>query len=144
MRKHCKNFEQWIDSQYQEFDKVYKKSTALQLRVGSQRNTHYATIFNTKTKRSVCETVNMKNGNTLEQITKMNIALAWASYKGEQIPAFYEPLISFYERDEMLFRYNCREWQIIQRHPYDSEKLICACENGEIKDFKLQTFVRRV
>ena len=86
----------------------------------------------------------MKNGKTLEQITKMNIALAWASYKGEQIPAFYEPLISFYERDEVLFRYNCREWQIIQRHPYDSEKLICACENGEIANFKLQALVRRV
>ena len=88
MRKNCKTFEEWCMSQYKDFDRVYKRSSALELRVGSKRATYYATIFNTKTGKAVCETVNMRCGRSLSQISDLAIGLAWASYKGESIPSF--------------------------------------------------------
>ena len=92
MRKNCKTFEQWVDSQYQEFERVCKKSSALQLHSGCRKNTRYTIIFNIKTKHSACETVNIKNGMGIRQSIQVSTALAWASYKGEDIPEFKKPI----------------------------------------------------
>lgn len=88
MRKNCKTFEEWFMSQYNEFCKVGKLSRALEIHTGSKRTTYYATIFNTKTGKAVCETVNMRCERSLSKISTMAIGLAWASYKGESIPSF--------------------------------------------------------
>lgn len=138
MRKNVNEFWVWCASQKDEFLATWRKSKNLIYNYNEK--TGVAVISNLRTGKTASASANIQKTRGIMNV----LGLAWASYKGEQIPAFYEPLISFYEKDEVLFRYNCKEWQIIQRHPYDSEKLICACENGEIANFKLQALVRRV
>lgn len=138
MRRRCKTFEEWARSQYNEFFATWRKSKYLGYNFDSKKSV--AVIYNLRSGKTASASANLQRVYGIENV----IGLAWADYKDETIPDFWQSLSSLYDRDEILFRLNCKEWQIIQRNPHNSEELICACENGEVKSFNTSILVRRV
>lgn len=90
MRKNCKTFKEWIDSQVAEFNATYNKD--------GQAYHLSAQIWSTTLGGSVrCIIINERRNKTgfasvsakaHDDPTKIAIGLAWADYKGEEIPYF--------------------------------------------------------
>ena len=91
MRKNCKTFEQWVQSQVNEFHKISDKSDYLYL---DMRATKYSHIFLGSLKCVIVNERRAKCGyssvalNRYDDPTNIAIAVAWADYKGEEIPNF--------------------------------------------------------
>lgn len=143
MRRKCKTFEEWCHSQAKEFGAICEKAQHLGASCYSNQfnSSLKCHIINERTGRSGFSSVKIDNFN---DPTTIAIALAWADYKGEIIPSFTEALGTLYARDENLFRYQGYEWQVVQRHPYNSNEFICACENGQVKTFTAYALVYRI
>lgn len=89
MRKNCKSFEQWVDSQCAEFGAVVDGNSwhtnHLSISVYSTFSSVVGSITNERTGKIGHATVKVENH---DDPTRVVTALAWADYKGEEIPNF--------------------------------------------------------
>ena len=91
MRKNCKTFEEWCNSQYEEFMRAYKTSRALHFKFeNGGTNSLVAFIGNAKTTWCAGEKVNVTK---YDDPSKIALGLAWASYKCEPVPVFPEKIV---------------------------------------------------
>lgn len=142
MRKNCKTFKEWIQSQVDEFFATHH---------GQGHGHHlYANIWRTTLGGSVgCMIVNRKRNRTgfasvsakaHDDPTKIAIGLAWADYKGEKIPEFTVPLWKLSTLDKFIYRN--REYTYIVTNPCSPNNIIVQPENGCLYQIDRKTRVR--
>lgn len=85
MRKRCKDFIAWVVSQYDEFYAIAGKGDHLGVTVYGTSSSIVANITNDRTGKSGRASV---KADKFDDPTIIVIGLAWANYKGEEIPEF--------------------------------------------------------
>lgn len=104
MRKNCKTFEQWVRSQYDEFQTTQMNSCSerfVDSHLGMNVYTNSVNdrsvrcfIYNERRNKTGTASVKAENWDDPSMIA---IGLAWANYKGENIPNFSVTLGSITE-----------------------------------------------
>lgn len=139
MRNNCGTFNEWINSQAAEFGALQVRSDHL-----------FATVWSTPLGGSVtCMIVNDRRNKTgfasvsakkYEDPTKVAVGLAWADYKGEEIP---DLSISLYELHTMdKFKYNGETYTYLTTNPCLPDNIIVCDSQGFPFNFNRNTKVR--
>ena len=123
MRKNCKNFIQWAQSQYDELPLETAKH--LFVSVVSTTSSVIATVSNDRTGKRGHATVKTKN---FDDPTMIAVALAWTDYKGEKIPDFKVPLCHLTTSDKFI--YNGKEYRYLTSNPYTKDHVIICDYSG--------------
>lgn len=124
MRKNCKTFEEWAESQVDEFTAIKKKSKYLQIVHSVDYNSARYMICNLRNGKTGYGTVKMANFANYAVV----IALAWANYKGEKIPDFRVPLCRLTTSDKFI--YNGKEYRYLTSNPYTKDHIIICDYSG--------------
>ena len=127
MRKNCKTFEEWCISQYEEYMAVYHKSKSL---------THY--LSKNLTRATI---IHVETGKTATASTKIGdariaIALAWAEYKGEEIPVFRVKLIDLVRRGIFKFKLGAYTYTIMGENPNLPYQYVVVDNMGQAFTFR--------
>lgn len=147
MRKNCKTFEQWVRSQYDEFQKTQMNScnerfanNHLGMNVYTNSvNDGSVRCFIYNERRNKTGTASVKAANW-DDPTMIAVGLAWADYKGESIPNFTVPLYSLGTCDR--FYYNGCEFVYLTSNPYKLNCVIVCDADGVPYNFDKETRVR--
>jgi hypothetical protein len=142
MRKNCKTFKEWIDSQVAEFNAAHH---------GDDHGYHLsASIWSTPLGGSVrCMIINDRRNKTgfasvsakaYNDPTQIAIGLAWADYKGEEIPDFSIPLYKLGRMDK--FEYGGETYKYLTTNPCLPDNIIVCDYKGFPFNFNRNTKVR--
>lgn len=140
MRKNCKTFEQWMESQYNEFYSIVGKGKSKYLRVsvGKTSSSIAANITNNKTGKFGHASV--KAGN-FDDPFLIATALAWVHYKGEKIPDFSLRLCNLSTGD--IFYHEGRKYRYLTQNPYAKSRIIGCDSEGTPHNFESWLRVNR-
>ena len=134
MRKNCKNFLEWAQSQFDEFP--IDKSEHLRVDTICTPNSVITTITNNRTGKTGHATVKTDNFN---DPTMIAIALAWTNYKGEEIPDFKISLIRLSTNDR--FYYHGKKYIYLTSNPYAKDQILVCDMEGKPYNMSYDTRV---
>ena len=142
MRKNCKTFKEWIDSQVAEFNAAHN--------MDGQAYHLSAQIWSTTLGGSVrCMIINERRNKTgfasvsakaYDDPTQISIGLAWADYKGEEIPDFNIPLHKLGTMDK--FEYGGETYTYLTTNPCLPDNIIVCNKFGCPFNFDRENKVR--
>ena len=135
MRKHCKNFIDWVVSQYNEFCTIVDNSLHLSHCIYSTTSSIVASIYNERTGKSGRASVKI---DKFDDPTLIAIGLAWANYKNEEVPDFKIPLCRLTTNDKFI--YAGQEYRYLTSNPYSTDNIIVCDSYG--KPFNLHKSTR--
>ena len=88
MRKNCVSFEDWAESQYQEFKSVWQRSKNLEHQWVDTATAHFVKVLSLRSGKTGSAAVSKNHSRDVA------FGLAWANYKGEEIPEFPAPVLA--------------------------------------------------
>ena len=120
MRKNVNEFWVWCASQKDEFLATWRKSKHLIYNYNEK--TGVAVITNLRTGKTASASANIQKTRGIMNV----LGLAWAEYKGENIPLFLETIGELYARDCKHIKYRGDIFDIVCRNPNNSSCFICS------------------
>lgn len=126
MRKNCKNFEEWVDSQYEEYATTSKNAKYLRVSTSFDHNSWHCFIFNIRNGESGFAAI---KADHFDIPPKVAAALAWANYKNEEVPDFKVPLCRLTTSDKFI--YNGKEYRYLTSNPYSTDNVIICDSYGK-------------
>lgn len=124
MRKNCKTFEEWAESQVDEFTAIKKKSKHLQIVHSVDYNSARYMICNLRNGKTGYGTVKIDNFANYAIV----IALAWANYKGEKVPEFRRArLLRMLKEGAQFQTKDGKSYTLIGKNPHNKPEKRFVC-----------------